>query len=80
MICFAYDYDEYVAHRGLYFDLAAEFPGGILRTWDSVVEKVRKMDYLEECRRPLCLEIGSSRANATELCVNKLIEKGRERK
>lgn len=82
MICFAYDYDEYVAHRGLYFDLAAEFPGGILRTWDSVVEKVRKMDYLEECRKTALFRdrFISRGENATELCVNKLIEKGRERK
>lgn len=49
IICFAYDYDDYVKERGLYIEIDKEIPGGILRTQEAVIEKIKNIDYQEEC-------------------------------
>ena len=44
IFCFAYDYDKYRNTRGLYFDLAAEIPGGIIETEDQLLQTLTKAD------------------------------------
>lgn len=48
VICFAYDYDSYSSSRGLYIDFEKEFPGGICRTENEVLNRIKTMDYAKE--------------------------------
>lgn len=79
MICFAYDYNEYVKTRGLYFDLDKEFPGGVLRTEDEVIQKIESLDYQKECKetKEFKDKFISRGENATELCVQELLNKSK---
>lgn len=43
MYCFAYDYDEYMANRGMYLNLKDELPCEIHQNEDSLVEELLKI-------------------------------------
>lgn len=75
VICFGYDYDEYVKHRGFYFDLDEEFPNGIIRSEKDVVKLIKTMNYEEQClmtkrMKNKFVEYGG---HATEMCVKALL-------
>ena len=42
-ICFGFDYDTYKEKRGFYFDLNAEYPGGVLTNEDDVINRVLEL-------------------------------------
>ena len=74
IICFGYDYDEYVKRRGFYFDLDKEFPSGIVRTQEEVLRLILQMNYKEQCLKTKIMkerfvEYGG---HATEQCVSVL--------
>lgn len=48
MLFFAPDLDEYQADRGLYVDYEAFVPGRVVRTFDEVIEAIRRDDYQVE--------------------------------
>ena len=50
-LCFGYDYDEYKAVRGFYFDLEQTMPNGVMRNEDQVIDHLLNMDYEEDCRK-----------------------------
>lgn len=79
IICFAYDYEEYVRTRGLYFDLEKEFPGGVLRTEDEVIDKILNMDYLKMCKETSEFRerFVSRGDNATEMCITELLKRSK---
>ena len=74
IICFGYDYDEYVKHRGFYFDLDKEFPSGIVRTETDVLNLIKNMNYQEECKKTIAMKnkFVQYGGNATERCVSAL--------
>lgn len=77
IICFGYDYDEYVKQRGFYFDLDKEFPSGIIRSEDQVLNFIRDMDYEEQSNKTKAMkekfvEFGG---HATEMCIEALFGK-----
>lgn len=43
MYCFAYDYDEYMANRGMYLNLKDELPCEIHQNEDSLIEELLKI-------------------------------------
>ena len=47
-ICFGFDYDIYKMKRGFYFDLNSEYPGGVLKDEDDVIDRVA---YLTETNK-----------------------------
>lgn len=74
LICFGYDYEDYVKARGFYFDMEKVFPGGVVRDEDTVIERLMNMDYeaaSSETRkfRDGHMELGG---NATLTCINKV--------
>lgn len=76
IICFGYDYDEYKKDRGFYFDLDEEIPNGVLRTQESVMEKILALDYKNECEKTKrfknkYLNVGG---NATVQCIDLLFK------
>lgn len=52
-ICYGYDYNEYSAGRGFYFDLEKDLPNGVMRNEDQVIEHLLNMDYEEDCKRSI---------------------------
>lgn len=75
IISFAYDYDEYITSRGLYVNLSTELPGGIVKSEDEVINRIKTMDIAEQCEltrqfKNKYVPIGG---NATELCVKALL-------
>ena len=74
IICFGYDYDEYVKKRGFYFDLDKEFPSGIIRSEEEVLKLIQNMDFVEQCKKTVAMknkfvEFGGQ---ATQKCVEAL--------
>lgn len=40
-ICWGFDYDRYYKERGFYFDLNDEYPGGVFKNEDEVINRLR---------------------------------------
>lgn len=79
IICFGYDYDSYAKERGLYLDLKAELPSGVLYHEDEVLNKIKTMDYSDECLKTKAfkekyLEYGGS---AAADCIEKVFGQGK---
>lgn len=76
MFCYAYDYEEYNAKRGLYMDVRKEIPGGTLGEDEllSYIKNGTKDQFLSELRsfkQKYIQEYGHS----TESCVNIIYER-----
>lgn len=48
MLFFAFDLDEYVASRDFYVDYESFVPGRIVRTFDELIDAIRREDYQPE--------------------------------
>jgi len=78
LYCFAYDYDEYKKERGMYFDPEKEYPGGVIRNEDELLEKLRNTQLgggKPEIRSFNQRFMEYSRGNATKTCVEHLFGK-----
>ena len=78
IICFAYDYNEYKATRGLYIDFAKEMPNGVLYDQDSVINHLKDINLKEEgvkTKKMIKDKFTYLGGNATEQCVNALLNK-----
>lgn len=77
VLCFAYDYDEYLKERGTYFELDTEMPNKPCRTEEELLHRIQHLDYEKESvntgifRRKF-IEFGG---NATEQAVQALFQK-----
>ncbi len=74
MFCYAYDYDDYVKARGLYFDIREELPGGFLNE-DELLQLIKKnppeiMEKVGQFRDKYVTVYG----NATKICVDKIYD------
>lgn len=49
ILCYGYDYDSYVAERGLYIDLEKLFSHGVCRTEEELLNAIVNLDYTLEC-------------------------------
>lgn len=71
ILCFAYDYDEYLKERGTYFDLDKEMPNKLCKSEDELLDRIHHLDFEKESintgifRRKF-IEFGG---NATEQAV-----------
>lgn len=77
IICFAYDYEDYKAKRGLYIDFAKEMPNGIFTKEDSLLEHIKNMNPEEEGRKTKRMikdKFTYIGGDATEQCVNILFK------
>lgn len=78
IICFAYDYEDYCAIRGLYLDMEKAMPSGVKRTEQEVISQIKSMDYAAECKLSKEMikdKITNIGGHATEICVNKMFGK-----
>lgn len=76
IICFGYDYFEYLNDRGFYIDLQKELPSGVIKRQDDLVQKIKNMNYEEECKKTKLFKnkFIETNGNATEVCIAKLFE------
>lgn len=74
ILCFAYDYDEYLISRGTYFDLDEKYPNKICKTETELLNRIITIDFEEEKKNTIRFknEFDQFGGNATELCVKKL--------
>ena len=75
IVCFAYDYETYRVHRGLYLDLEKDMPGGVNRTEEEVIARIRNMNYGEECLKTKHMikdRLTYIGGHATEICIEKM--------
>ncbi len=74
ILCYAYDYDSYLAERGTYFDIDDRYPNKSCRTEDELLGRIKDIDYERECSnttrfRDSFIQYG---VGATESCVKAL--------
>lgn len=76
IFCFAYDYDTYLAERGVYLPIDENYPSPSCRTEDELLNKIRQMDYKEECKHTIRFrnEFVQYGGNATETCAKKIFK------
>lgn len=76
MFCYAYDYERFKNETGLFMDLENEFPNGVIRDEQTLINFIADMDYEKECKKSseYCASYVSHPVNATECCLNKLCE------
>lgn len=77
ILCYAYDYDTYLADRGTYFNMDEKYPSKSCRTQEALLEKIAFLDYDAESKRTIMfrnsfVQYGN---NATEQCVKALFGK-----
>lgn len=77
IICFAYDYEDYCATRGVNLDFEKEMPSGVMRTEKEVISHIKTLNYDEQCKKSQAFKnkytyIGG---NATQKCVEALLGK-----
>jgi len=74
-LCFGYDYKEYKNERGLYIDLEKEYPNGVQKTEDEILELIVNMNYEKECEktREFKSKYIEAGGNATELAIKSLL-------
>lgn len=76
-ICYAPDYDTYIKSRSLYYDLVEEYPFGVQRTTDEVIEILKeivcgnnKIDKFVKFK----MKYGPFGGDATRVCLQKLFD------
>ena len=74
LICFGYDYEDYTAKRGEYFNIDKTIPNGVMHTEDEVIKHIQTMNYDEERKKTKYLkethmEYGG---HATLDCIDKV--------
>ena len=48
ILCFAYDYDDYLKERGTYFELDDELPNKSCRTQEQLLKEIKSIDFGEQ--------------------------------
>lgn len=77
ILCYAYDYDSYLAERGVYFRIDEKYPNKSCRTEEELLERVKGIDVETECRNTKRFrdEFVQYGMGATEACVKALFAK-----
>ena len=51
ILCYAYDYDTYLAERGTYFDIDEKYPSKSCKTEDELLSRIVFLDFQIECEK-----------------------------
>lgn len=81
ILCYAYDYDTYLAERGTYFDINDRYPNKICRTEEELLNRISNVDYETECSntRRFRDEFIQYGIGSTERCVKTVFGYDREK-
>lgn len=78
MLFFAYDLEEYVATRDTYEPYESFVPGRIVRTFDALVDALRRRDFEQDKVEPFARRhLPSEPGSATDRIIDELILGGR---
>ena len=71
ILCYAYDYESYLAERGTYFEIDDRYPNKSCRTEEALLKRIKELDYQKECEntrrfRDDFIQYGD---RSTEMCV-----------
>ena len=74
MICYAYDYDDFYQHYGLYFDLRKNFPNGVMETEEQAIRFILSMNYELESKKcgDYCATVVTHSGHATSTCLERI--------
>lgn len=50
ILCYGYDYEDFMAQRGSYMDIEELFHDGVIRDEDTLLNKIVNIDYEAQCR------------------------------
>ena len=80
LLCYAYDYDTYLAERGTYFEIDKKYPMQSCRTERELLDRICIIDYEKESvnTQQFRDEFIRYGGHATESCVKALFEKEKE--
>ena len=71
MFCYAYDYEDYIKHRQLYFDIRKMIPGGLMKEEDLLnTIKSGSYEIFESQWNQFRKDYVSEYGNATEKCLD----------
>lgn len=78
MLCYAPDYDEYCATRGLVYDLNPLFTSGVIKDEDVLLNAIKNIDFEKECdnSRKFNYHFVTCDGNATEKSLALLFSDG----
>lgn len=81
ILCYAYDYDSYLAERGTYFEIDERYPNKSCRTEEDVLRRIISINYEAEFARTRTFRDEFIRygVDATKKCVNALFSAGGNR-
>ena len=74
MLCYAYDYEQFKESTGLLLDMEKHFPGGIIRTEEEVIFRIKNMDE-EKARKDtgrFCRKFVDHPGSAAAACIDRL--------
>lgn len=74
MYCYAYDYDNYIKTRGLYFDIRDELPGGHLNETELLNELKKPSDETQRKNEAFISKWIKYSGRATQICLDKIYE------
>lgn len=80
ILCYGYDYDNYIAERGLYTDLDKLFSKGVCRTEEELLKTLVNMNYASECeytRTKIKREYIASYGDAARQSAQIIFQKGK---
>ena len=77
MLFYAYDLDEYIAERDFYVPFEAFVPGRIVRTFDALLDAIRREDYEAEKVGASPPPFRAPRRHSTDRVIDELDRCGR---
>ena len=77
ILCYAYDYDTYLAERGTYFDMDEKYPNKSCKIEDELLRKIASLDYTNEREKSTRFRNAfiEYKAASTKMCVEALLGK-----
>lgn len=77
ILCYAYDYDQYLAERGTYFEMDEKYPNKSCKTEQELLSRIQELNYQEECEntRRFRDEFVQYGKDSTAACVKAVFSK-----
>ena len=77
ILCYAYDYDTYLADRGTYFNMDEKYPNESYKNENDLLESILSADYDSEAEKTRAFRDNfiEYKTNATKACVDALFGK-----
>ena len=81
ILCYAYDYETYLAERGTYFEIDGRYPEKSCRTEEELLQRIRTLEYAQASERTRAFRDAFMMygGNAAEKCVEALFANETER-